>query len=339
MAERSETYSVGDNSVNFHSDKERMVTGGSSGSSPRALLVALVVVAIIAVVALVVAAMSFTRQPKMDINVTNSDAGRQTEPTSQQAPSDTERIWTFAIGHDGTSLEYIHDDGGLRGFHVDVVNAVCEMANKDCRLIFDVYQRCWESQSGHWPRAGQGLMDRWYDACTGWFATYERLRTVAFTDPFRETFKAAFYVKSGNPRNFDWTNIYNKTIAIFDGWASDEYCIKRNSDKIQNAELSGEQMVHLFSKESILDAVNNEEVDAAFINVNMFTQNEVEKVSDEFDNCMKAGGSMMMRKDNTLASWWNPAFARLKETGQYRRICESVADNHGHMPGSVVCLD
>ncbi|XP_070541479.1 uncharacterized protein [Ptychodera flava] len=318
-----------------------MASGVSSSSSLRSLLVALVVVAIIAVVALVLATMSFTQQPKTDNNVINGDAGQQTEPKRRRRETtrDREYIWTFAIGHDGTRLEYLDEDLRPRGFNVDVVNAVCKVADKDCRIVFDLYQHCWQSRAGRLSHAGFGILSRWYDACTGWFATLERIHSVGFTDPFTKPFKAAFYVKTGNPRNFNWTDLQNWKIAIFDGWASNEYCIQRNSDKIQNADLSEEQIVYHTSRDSISSAINNEEVDAAFVNVNMFTQNEVEKVSDEFDNCMLTGGSMMMWKDSTLASWWNPAFARLKETGQYRRICESADDNHGHMPGTVLCVD
>ncbi|XP_006811292.1 L-arginine-binding protein-like [Saccoglossus kowalevskii] len=310
-----------------HSDTDTMIGDGNGGS--RILLVLLVVVGVVAVVALVVACISITNKPNMTFNVDDGD----------EKSSDKEYIWTFAIGHDGTSLEYIDETGGLKGFHVDIVNAVCQIANKNCRLIFDLYQNCWDSEVGHFPFAGKGLLGRWYDACTGWFATYERLRSVDFTDEFRSAFPAAFYVKNGNNRNFDWTNIAGKKIAIFDGWASDEYCIGRNSEKIAGTDVTDpNQFIHYSNKLAILNAINNELVDAAFVNTNMFTQTEAEKVGDDL-TCVRGGGAMMMRKDSTLASWWNPAFTRLKETSEYRQICQAVTDDHGDMPGTVVCVD
>lgn len=44
---------------------------------------------------------------------------------------------------------------------------VCKVANKNCRVVYDVWNRCWDSVSGQVARGGVGLMDSWYDACAG----------------------------------------------------------------------------------------------------------------------------------------------------------------------------
>ena len=44
---------------------------------------------------------------------------------------------------------------------------VCRIANKNCRLVYDIWQRCWDSEQGEVPRGGVGLMSGWYDACAG----------------------------------------------------------------------------------------------------------------------------------------------------------------------------
>ncbi|XP_077983878.1 L-arginine-binding protein-like [Glandiceps talaboti] len=356
MAEPSGKYETqtDSSSVNFQmpSDRARMVNQDSSNESNRFVLALIAVIAIVAVVALVIAIIGFTRPPKMSVNVGNADGGMDSSSAEQSAgqrtdensgvpaADDRDKTWIFAIGHDGTSLEYIDETGGLRGFHVDVVNEVCALANKDCRFMFDVYGRCWDSEAGHFPRIGVGLADRWYDACTGWFATYERLRTVDFTHAFRKSFAASFYVKKGNT-GFDWTNLTGKKIGIADGWAADEYCLKRNKDKITGAELDSDQMIHYPSVESLQDALQNNEVDAVFANVNIFTPvlDVVDKVGQEITNCMKDGGAMMFRKDTRLSEWWNPAFERLKESSRYKQICDAANENHGHMPGDILCVD
>ncbi len=44
---------------------------------------------------------------------------------------------------------------------------VCQRANKNCRIVADVFTRCWDSEAGHVARGGIGLMGGWYDACQG----------------------------------------------------------------------------------------------------------------------------------------------------------------------------
>ena len=37
----------------------------------------------------------------------------------------------------------------------------------------------------------------------------------------------------------------------------------------------------------------------------------------------------MTRKDTRLTDWWNDAFARMKQTSQYKDICRRVDAEHG----------
>ncbi|XP_077986846.1 L-arginine-binding protein-like [Glandiceps talaboti] len=337
MAEQTgySEFQADSNTCNFQipSDKSRMVNDGYSNGSNRLIQILITLVAVVAIVALVIAILGFTRKSEITVN------GSNLKGAGASITGDDERIWTFAIGHSGQSLEYIDENGGLSGFNVDIINAVCAAANKNCRIMADLYVNCWDSKAGQWPIIGVGLADRWYDACTGWLVTYNRLRTVDFTHAFSKSHPTYFYVKSGNPGNFNWRNLTGKKIAIGDGWASDEYCIKRNSDKIAGIVMASDMWVHYITAEAAEQAVLDGEVDAAFFNSNMFASTTLTPISDEITNCMKDGAAMMFRKDNPLASWWNPAFDRLKESSQYRQICEDANKNHGHMPGKIMCVD
>ncbi len=44
---------------------------------------------------------------------------------------------------------------------------VCQRASKNCRVVYDVWTRCWDSEEGQVARGGVGLMSNWYDACQG----------------------------------------------------------------------------------------------------------------------------------------------------------------------------
>ena len=47
-------------------------------------------------------------------------------------------------------------------------------------------------------------MEGWFDACTGYFDTFDRENSWDFTSPYLIS-NASFYVKPGNPTNFDPT--------------------------------------------------------------------------------------------------------------------------------------
>ncbi|XP_072025390.1 uncharacterized protein [Amphiura filiformis] len=229
--------------------------------------------------------------------------------------------------------------GTLRGFHVDIVNAVCGVANKNCRLVWDIYANCWTSEAGERARGGSGLMSRWYDACTGWFNTFDRALTVDFTSAFRKSFMGVFYVKSGNPDGFQWTDLTGKKIGFLDGWAHDEHCLARMGDKITGVPLDASQIVHYVTIEDGVAAVNNGDVSALFTSTSQDGRG-LQIVSDGLP-CAKDGGAMMFRKDTPLAAWWNPAFDRLKETS-YKDICARMDTDHGSRSGAgadVICID
>ncbi|XP_041460829.1 uncharacterized protein LOC121411984 [Lytechinus variegatus] len=233
--------------------------------------------------------------------------------------------------------------GTLRGFHVDIVDAVCAAANKDCRLIWDVYENCWDSEAGQRSRGGFGLMARWYDACTGWFNTYERALTVQFSDEFRVGLSGIFYVRPSNPGGFNPTNIpSNQIIGFVDGWASDEYCLARNADAIQGVPLAPSQVRHYPTREALKAGIIANKVAAGFANTNVYADDpELDTVGQPITNCIKGGGSIMSRLDSSLNVWWNPAFASIKNTETYRQICERASTSHGHMPGATgpdLCL-
>ena len=80
-----------------------------------------------------------------------------------------------------------------------------------------------------------------------------------------------------------------------------------------------------------------QQVDAIFDNsrgwiAKTASANGVKIVGDEISSCAKDGLSVMMRKDNKLASWWNPAFEILKKSeAQWRGICNDLLDEHGKL--------
>ncbi|XP_072179453.1 uncharacterized protein [Diadema setosum] len=316
-------------------------SSSSSSSTEIFMIVLIILVLVISVIALVLSSLSLTEGGFIQKSVV--DAGDGDSSTSAD-DTDSGKIWTFAIGHDGTNLEYIDDvSGTLRGFHVDLVDAVCEQANKDCRLVWDIYENCWNSQSGQRSRGGVGLMGRWYDACTGWFNTYERALTMQFSSEFRRGLEATFYVRRGNPSAFNPTNIGStQKIGFIDGWASDEHCVARNSATITGAPLDDSQVLHYPSFSELRGALMSGEIVSAFANTNVFKgDTEIHTIGTTYSNCANGGGSMMMMKDSSLPSWWNPAFEAIRSSGVYAEVCGRVTTDHGLLDGATggdLCL-
>ena len=72
------------------------------------------------------------------------------------------------------------------------------------------------------------------------------------------------------------------------------------------------------------------QVDAVFISEFLGVKNNLQLASDRIDGCSLQGYSMMMRKDNTLATWWNPALNALIASTEYREICNGLEDESIH---------
>ncbi|XP_041463029.1 arginine-binding periplasmic protein-like [Lytechinus variegatus] len=309
----------------------------------RAKDIVVVVVVVVAVGALVLALVSLAKPGHLEVEYEQEFNG-QSFPGG--FPWSNDRVWTFAIGHYGINREYLDESSGtIKGYNVDIINAVCNIANKNCQLIYDDYERCWSSTAGNRPRGGEGLLGRWYDACTGWGINYDRSRTFAFTKSYSKTPGVGIYVANATT-NFDWTNLSGRTIGFMNGFSSDEHCLARYADDlIQGSKLSASanQIIYYQTLEELVAAVINRDVDAAFCyGEPLLSQLKLVTPSSFPNRCALGGFGMMTRKDNTaFVTWWNDAFDKLVNTHQYRMICQDLKEAHGHIPGQnpdEICL-
>ncbi|XP_072046279.1 uncharacterized protein [Amphiura filiformis] len=269
-----------------------------------------------------------------------------------------DKVWMIQGANIGNNQYYISEKTGrLEGFIPDIVNAVCRVANKNCKIVADPYSNCWSVVEGETPRGGNGLMAGWYDACSGYRSSTERRRTFAFSDQSTVSPHQAFVTLPGNPRNFDWRNITGKTIAFFDrGTYANEDCL---------AEAKGIVALHLYMRRriaqddeefnkgavvptenirrgrfpQILEWLKDETVDALFADGLLLkvydtgSKTGIEEVTDHLQACPVGGNSLMTRYDSKLIDWWNPTQAKLIASKEYHEICNDVKVTHGHQPG------
>ncbi|XP_072036323.1 uncharacterized protein [Amphiura filiformis] len=217
------------------------------------------------------------------------------------------------------------ETGQVEGFIPDFVNAVCRIANKNCKLVVAPWSDCWNSEAG-----GRGLMAGWFDACSGYRVTPERQRTFAFSDQFTTSPPQAFATLPGNPKELNWQNITGKTIGFFDGHSADEHCLAK-AEGIVGAVLPAENVRHCID-EQCYDWLKAETVDALFAETTAF-RGRPDVAEFTLQACPVGGGAIMTRYDSILIDWWNPAQAKLLASKEYHEICNDVKVTHGHQPG------
>ncbi|XP_041462558.1 uncharacterized protein LOC121413699 [Lytechinus variegatus] len=257
--------------------------------------------------------------------------------TEQWYRTQEEKAWTIAIGDFGVNLEYLDEASyQIKGYNIDVVEAVCRLANKTCVLMKDVNQRCWDSEPGQQARGGEGLLSGWYDACTGWVKTYPRSLTFDFTRAFVKRKDVALYAPRSSTINF--RNLTGLNVGFIDGWASDEHCLARyEADNILGASVPSDRIHHFSTGLELIQALTNGQIDVAFaIKLPQLEAGFQRLTPNDFaNNCYLDGAGMMTRKDNTeFLTWWNDAFGRLVGTPAYDEICTRLKTVHGHKPGS-----
>ncbi|XP_013390096.1 uncharacterized protein LOC106158589 [Lingula anatina] len=332
-------------------------TAPAEGPSGNRILIALAAVcAIVTVVAIVVAVVAVSRSsttPNITIRGDQTTIGGSTSGQGSSAGSSAGisgsavssssggRIFTIAVGHDLGPFEYVDTSGYLTGFHHDLIEAVCTEAGMDCRTIWDKHTNCWDSTPGQPSHGGQGLMGRWYDACTGWFRTLERIQVFSFSSPFLKPPSVHLFVKKGNAVMFPSKNLANKTIGFVDGWACDERCLARWTDVTGQDNMT---VVHAPTPGDIFAKLKSGEMDAAFLPF-LAMAGHASGANPEFEQvpwggfyCTEAGNGMMTRKDNDFTSHWNVGFSKLVSSGKFKKLCDAAAAKHGFR-GPVDCVD
>ncbi|XP_072018026.1 uncharacterized protein [Amphiura filiformis] len=247
---------------------------------------------------------------------------------------DEDRVWMIGIGHTSANVIYLNEETGeVAGFIVDIINAGCRIANKNCVLVYDLLVNCWNIEVGEVPRGGVGLMSGWYDACGGWRAKKERQRTFKFGEAYTKSPDQAFGVLPGNPNNFNWQDITGKTIGFIDGVSGNEECLAK-AEGIVGAALPLENVVHCGEFDACYAMLVEGKIDAIFSNSQWIRGSDViDEVSSNLQACALNGFNMMTRKDSNFLEWWNPALEKLLASKEYHEICNDVKITHGHVPG------
>ncbi|XP_072019213.1 uncharacterized protein [Amphiura filiformis] len=167
----------------------------------------------------------------------------------------------------------------------------------------------------------------------GWIKGHTRARTFQFSKPWQKPVNYHFIVQTGNPRGFNPTDVTNVTFGFVDGFINDEFCLARQTS-ITGSTLSTSQIQHYPQPTDMFNAVLSGEVDVC-IAVGNNLPTGLTRLEDPAMDCPldASGGGLMLRMDNPLLEWWDPALERLIQTSEYHEICQDIIEEHGHMPG------
>ncbi|XP_072016261.1 uncharacterized protein [Amphiura filiformis] len=194
-----------------------------------------------------------------------------------------DKVWLFHVGLWGNTEQYINAEGVAAGFDIDVLNAVCRIAGKNCKTVYDITTNCVYSVDKEDPRGGVGMMAGWYEGCIGWRNTTERRRYFDFSDDYVQPTMEVFVTLPGNPGGFDYHDLTAKKIGFINGFSSNEQCVAAlYGDSIIGADIPPENVVQCAGVSGCIQALENNEIDAWFILSSVVRgRSDVEIVSEE----------------------------------------------------------
>lgn len=230
---------------------------------------------------------------------------------SEPPTASPDHLWKFVVSGKIEPYSFLDSEGNLVGWTKDFIEEVCSRANKQCHLMLAQVSEC-TTRDEELLYPGRGLMEGWFDACTGYFETMDRDNSWDFTAPYLIS-NASFYVKPGNPTNFDPTqDDYSKFVLVHaDTAITNDHCLNRLHKKFK-------KLLDVPTRVEAIEAVLNGTADAWFTKRKGETQ--LEELAPRF-HCENVGTSIMTKKGSQLPQWWDEAFQEFYSTGDFNQFC------------------
>ncbi|XP_076441274.1 L-arginine-binding protein-like [Babylonia areolata] len=239
----------------------------------------------------------------------------ESEQRLQQPGEDDDKVWLFAVDGLKRPYAFVNDEGALVGFDVEVISSVCQVANKQCRMVLAEFTECtFTHRNLNYP--GRGLMSGWFDACPGYAITVDRQSGFDFTDPYLTTV-ATFTVAPGNPSGFDpqQADLSTYTLAHLTGAPTNAACLRRLNKKFGTILIARDLPE---ARELLLNGT----AQAVFSPRTKIDGLDV--LPDRF-HCDEGGAGVMVKKGSPLPAWWNPAFQIFYRSGRYNVLCKDAS--------------
>jgi arginine/ornithine transport system substrate-binding protein len=223
------------------------------------------------------------------------------------------------IGVEGSYPPFseIDKSGNLKGFDIDIANAICVQIKADCQLVQ-------QSFDGLIP----SLQTRKIDAIIASMSiTEERLKTVNFSDKYYHT-PARFIVKKGVKLDVSASSLKGKRIGVQRSTIHDRYA----SDKFKESQIvryTKQDEVFLDLAAGRLDAAFGDSVSGAVGFLKTPQGKDYEFVGPLFDEPKYFGrgaGIAVRKSDNALRDDFSNAISAIRANGTYKKIADKYFD-------------
>ena len=121
-------------------------------------------------------------------------------------------------------------DGVLRGFDVELTEAVCAAAGRTCALVTVPFAAIWPVEYARFgwllndkTYPGEGYHARWFHCAVGLHNTVARQQSVAFTHPYTDGGSEAGFVAANASAAVFPADAAGRVVGLVDGWATSAY--------------------------------------------------------------------------------------------------------------------
>ncbi|XP_013383813.1 uncharacterized protein LOC106154107 [Lingula anatina] len=256
--------------------------------------------------------------------VGQSESVRRAPPGPPPCPLQPPKVWVFEMPIYPPPLSYLNSSGEFTGLYRELLQAVCEIAEKECDYTTIPVQKCMEAGPNGENIAGEGLMGDWFDGCFGFGITTERQQQVEFSNPF-SPLKSNMMVLPSSPL-VETQNVTGKIVAFAGGQLSSPQCLINHG-------VTGFEAIFVNGHAAGMEALESGEADALFNSNNALNTASAELViinpagegTDPDMQCI-SGTALMTKKGSEAIDWWNEALETYKASGAFLSLCEKYLE-------------
>jgi arginine/ornithine transport system substrate-binding protein len=209
-------------------------------------------------------------------------------------------------------FNWVDKDGKLRGFDVDIANALCERMKVKCAIV-----------AQDWDGIIPGLLAKKYDAIVASMSiTEERKQKVDFTNKYYQT-PARFVVKKGSGLKITKDGLKGKSVGVQRATIHANYLQDNYKDTVTIKQYDTQENANIDLANGRLDAILADSTAILFGFLKKPEGKDFEFVGPELTDRKWFGdgaGIAVRKEDKDLRELFNKAIAEIRKDGTYKKI-------------------
>jgi lysine-arginine-ornithine-binding protein len=209
-------------------------------------------------------------------------------------------------------FNWVDKDGKLRGFDVDITNALCERMKVKCTIV-----------AQDWDGIIPGLLAKKYDAIVASMSiTDERKQKVDFTDRYYKT-PARFVAKKGSGLKISKEGLKGKSVGVQRATIHANYLEDNYKDVVTIKQYDTQENANIDLANGRLDAILADSTALLFGFLSKPEGKAFEFVGPDLTDRKWFGdgaGIAIRKEDKDLRDLFNKAIAEIRKDGTYKKI-------------------